>query len=127
MEFKDLENKLLLMGGIRVAGNFEEDLEAMIFRGQRFSPKKVKSIKMKSCRCHGNSGVFWKNYSQENGLDNIQIATGWCLSDDGIWRQHSFLYQPMDNIIIETTVKRKLYFGFVLDLKESERFYNENY
>lgn len=115
------------MGGIRVAGDFEEDLDNMLSRGQRFSPKKVKSVRMTSCRCHGNSGIFWHNYSNEHGFDNVQIATGWCLSEDGIWRQHSFVYQPIDNIIIETTVKRKIYFGFVLDLEESELHYQNNY
>jgi hypothetical protein len=59
MTFKDLEKKLLSMGGTRVEGDYEEELEQMLTRGERFSPKKVKSVKMKPCRCHANSGVFW--------------------------------------------------------------------
>jgi len=127
MTFDTLKKKLLSMGGRMVAGSFEEDLQKMLVRGEVFSPKKVKSVKMKACRCHGNSGVFWKNYSDKNGFDNVQIVTGWCLSTDDIWRQHSFIYMPMDDVIIETTVKRKIYFGFALDLKESEVFHETNY
>lgn len=127
MNFDTLEKKLLSIGGTRVAKQPEEDLDSMLSRGQVFFSKKVKRVKMKPCRCHGNAGVFWKNYSEANGFDNIKIVTGWCLSKDGIWRQHSFLYQPMDNVIIETTEKRIVYFGFVLDLKESEVFHENNY
>lgn len=127
MEFNDLRKKLLSMGGRMVAGNFEEALLETLTRGEVFSPRKVKLVKMIPCRCHANAGVFWKNYSDENGFDNVKIVTGWCLSEDGIWRQHSFIYQPMDNVIIETTIKRKIYFGYVLDLDESERHYENNY
>lgn len=127
MSFEILKNKLLSIGGIRVAGDFEEDLDKMLSRGEVFKPKKVKKVKMKPCRCHGNSGVFWKNYSEQNGFDNIKIVTGWCLSTDGLWRSHSFVYQPMDNVIIETTEKRVIYFGFSLDIDESEIFYDNNY
>ena len=125
--FETLESQLLSIGGIRVVGDFDEDIKHLLTRGEIFSPKKVKSVKMKPNRCHANSGVFWKNFSDANGLDNVQIVAGWCLSEDGLWRQHSFIYQPIDNIIIETTVKRKIYFGFVLNLKESNIFYENNY
>lgn len=127
MDFSDLTQKLLSIGGIRVAGEFDEDLGKLMTRGEIFSPKKVKSVKMKPCRCHGNAGVFWKNYSEQHGFDNIKIVVGWCLSKDGIWRCHSFLYQPMDNVVIETTQKRTVYFGFILDLEESESHYEHNY
>ena len=127
MDFDKLEKKLLSIDGVEVVEVFEEDLDNILSRGQIFSPKKVKFIKMKPNMCHANSGVFWKNYSNKNGFDNIQIVTGWCLSEDNFWRQHSFLYQPMDNIIIETTEKRTVYFGYTLNLKESESHYENNY
>lgn len=127
MDFKKLEKKLLSIGGIRVAERLEEFLDEVLSRGEFFSPKKVKLCRMKPNGCHANAGVFWKNYSDENGFDNIQIVSGWCLSKDGIWRQHSFLYQPIDNIIIETTEKRTVYFGYTLNLKESESHYENNY
>lgn len=127
MNFDTLRSKLLSIGGVRVAEVFEEDLDKVLSRGKVFSPKKVRLKKMRPCRCHGNAGVFWKNYSDVNGFDNIKIVCGWCLSDDGIWRQHSFLYQPIDNVIIETTVKRVVYFGFALDLDESELHHEHNY
>ena len=127
INFETLKAKLLSLEGTRVVDTFEEDLEKLLTRGEVFKPKKIKLQRMIPCRCHGNSGVFWKNYSDANGYDNIQIVTGWCLSTDGLWRQHSFLYQPIDDIIIETTEKRKIYFGFSLNVDESQYFHASNY
>ncbi len=126
-KFSTLVKNLLAIGGTRVVGDFDEDLAKILSRGEVFSPKKVKSVKMIPCRCHANAGVFWDNYSYKNGFDNIQIVTGFCLSEDGLWRSHSFLYQPIDNVIIETTVKRKIYFGFALNLEESKSHHENNH
>ena len=54
--------------------------------------------------------------------------TGYALSDDGMWRQHSWCICDAgeeyieDSIIIETTEKRLAYFGFIMDEEESEEF-----
>jgi hypothetical protein len=125
-EFAQLNDKLLKIGGERVAERFEEDLHKLLTRGEIIKPKKVVLVKMRDCQCHANSATFYENYSQKNGFDNVQIVTGWALSKDNIWRQHSWIYMPMDDVIVETTLKRKIYFGFYLNNKESELFCENN-
>ena len=124
---KPLENKLLSLGGETFVGCYEEDIDKLVTRGQAFSPKKVKLVKMEMCRCHANSGVFWKNYSDEHGKDSVQIVVGWALSKDQMWRQHSFVYLPKTKTIIETTTMREIYFGFILTNEEAQTHYKNNY
>lgn len=56
------------------------------------------------------------------------IATGYALSEDGLWRSHSWVVQPMPRTlrVWETTVKRVAYFGVVLTEEECDRFYRDN-
>ena len=43
------------------------------------------------------------------------MVRGWALRlDDGIWFQHSWIFDNKKEIIIETTMRRKLYYGFIL-------------
>ena len=116
------------MGGEKVARTFEEDLDKILTRGQVFDGKKSQVVKMRDSKCHTNSSCFWKNYSDEHGTDEVKIVTGWALSpDDKTWRQHTWVYLPGKNKVIETTVKREKYFGFILDDDEAEDFYWMNW
>lgn len=83
---------------------------------------------MTGCRCHANSGIFWSNYSTEHGTDAVKIVTGWALiDDDGVWVQHSWLQlKDRNNLIVETTIKRDKYFGFVLTDVEAIEFCDNN-
>lgn len=56
------------------------------------------------------------------------IATGYALSEDGLWRSHSWVIQPMKRTVRvwETTVKRVAYFGVVLTDEECEQFWYDN-
>ena len=54
-----------------------------------------------------------------------RLVTGYALSDDGLWRQHSWVMD--DQVIYETTVKRTQYYGFVLDPAEAVRFWVTNF
>jgi hypothetical protein len=76
---------------------------------------------MRESRCHQNVTYFYKNYIEKNS-DICNIVTGWALSDDGYWRQHSWIYLADYDEIIETTEERKKYFGFILNDKETEEF-----
>ena len=126
--FDKLEQKLLSLGGEKVAHTFEEDLDKILTRGQVFDGKKSQVVKMRDSKCHTNSSCFWKNYSDEHGTDEVKIVTGWALSpDDKTWRQHTWVYLPGKNKVIETTVKREKYFGFILDDDEAEDFYWMNW
>ena len=49
--------------------------------------------------------------------------TGYALSESGIWHQHSWLMNK--DKIIETTVNRSKYFGYILSPLESEIFVSQ--
>src|ERR1035437_2752737 len=123
-----LENKLLRLGGEIFVGRYEENIKELLTRGMLFISKKVKLVKMKTSHCHANAGVFWKNYTEDNGEGSAQIVVGWGLSeDDQMWRQHSFIYLPKKKTIVETTVLRQIYFGYILTEEEAQNHYDNNY
>jgi hypothetical protein len=65
--------------------------------------------------CHGNVGRLW---IRRKG--RIEIATGYALSDDGLWRSHSWGFEA--DHVIETTEARELYFGILLAPARAARF-----
>lgn len=130
-EYKPLSDKLLSVSGeFVIMPVLEEDYKKILSRGFKQYGWNAQIRLGDPCRCHSNACELWK----EN--HRIQIVTGYALSEDGIWRQHSWcrdIGQQVRNRggaglyrLIETTKKRKLYFGFVLTELEAEQFYNEN-
>ena len=118
-ELKKLHQKLLSLGGDFVVLNNEPDLKEIITRGVLFNNYKVKLCKMQISHCHSNVANLWTQRK------NIQIVTGWALSGDGLWRQHSWALQG--KTIIETTEVRIKYFGFILTAAEAEQFRWDNW
>lgn len=115
-----LREKVLGFGGNAVCLDlYDEDYENIMQRGQFFYGSSYKRSG-KVGRCHQNSCyLFCAN------PDRCTIATGYALSEDGIWRQHSWVVQPLATKlrVWETTpIKRVAYFGFVMTKKESEEF-----
>jgi hypothetical protein len=45
----------------------------------------------------------------------VRIATGYTLSADGLWRQHSWGLDAGDGRVLETTERRVRYRGYVLN------------
>lgn len=118
-ELKALRKKLLLMGGDSVVLMFEPDLRDILTRGVLFDNYPIKLREMRSSRCHSNVATLWdKNKS-------VKIVTGWALSDDGLWRQHSWALR--NKTIIETTETRLKYFGYTLTDAEAEQFWWDNW
>ena len=65
-------------------------------------------LEMAQRECHSNAATLVT-------LDpKLTFVTGLALSDDGIWRIHSWAVSPMGNII-ETTEPRVKYFGYHSD------------
>lgn len=62
----------------------------------------IKIIKMKQSRCHDNSLLL------ATADKKIIMHSGYALSDDGLWRHHSWCMDEHGNII-ETTVRRLIY------------------
>jgi len=53
-------------------------------------------------------------------LPGARIVTRYALSDDGMWRQHSWVL--VGERLVETTEEREQYFGVVLSDGEAEEF-----
>ena len=119
-ETKCLKKKLLDFAGVRVLiPQTEEDLEKLMSRGQFWFGEKALLQLGEPSQCHANSSYLW-----DANRDKLRICTGYALSKDGIWRQHSWCIwaKPGINKIVETTEKRLLYFGFVMTTDECEEF-----
>ncbi|MFG1610980.1 hypothetical protein [Actinoplanes sp. NPDC049265] len=84
----------------------EADLEALI-AGQSRSDSPVRPAPGDIGECHHNVAVLWI----DGAIDSI--GTGYALSDDGLWRQHSWGLAS-DGVLIETTDERRAYVGIVL-------------
>jgi hypothetical protein len=115
-----LKNVLLDIGGWAACiPNVEEDLAKLLERGRRFPGRSV-SMKGEPSRCHSNSAYCW-----DENRGSCSICTGYALSRDGMWRQHSWLLTNQGRVV-ETTEKRVQYFGYVLDEEECELFLFQN-
>lgn len=80
---------------------------------------KVRQIPMQMSECHRNAAVLW-----ERNIHDTTLYTGYCLDDDGLWRQHSWVAKC--GRLIETTSKRKKYYGIVLKDQSALRFFLGN-
>jgi hypothetical protein len=128
----NLIKKILTFGGEEVCmphiDQFVEDeYNEMLERGQLWYGDRIKMLKGEPHRCHSNSAELWVA-NKNNPDEKVLLATGYALSKDGLWRQHSWLVRikPRANQIIETTEKRIAYFGYLLNEEESEKFVYEN-
>jgi len=117
-ELIPLRLKLLSIGGLEIVPREELDVEKILSRGKLIE-KPVKLTGDPSSRCHSNSARIWYN-----NQDDCRIVTGWALSDDGLWRQHTWVIVGDD--LLETTSERLKYFGFILNEMESLNFAYSN-
>jgi hypothetical protein len=118
-----LKNRLLDIGGWSVVlPRLEPDFLKLLTRGRRFAGKSI-MMKGESSQCHCNSAYLW-----DANKESLYISTGYALSKDGIWRQHSWCVRPTKRSwrVVETTQKRVQYFGYILHHNESEQFFFDN-
>ena len=116
----ELKKILLGIGGWAVCiPKIESDLDKLLKRGRSF-PGKSKMMRGEPCQCHSNSAFCW-----DENRELCRICTGYALSSDGMWRQHSWCYTN-NGVVVETTEKRVQYFGFIMDEDECEQFLFEN-
>jgi hypothetical protein len=127
--FKDLEKILLDEAGEKVTERLEEDLVDLIKHGDFFELEdyEYEVVPMRQSQCHANSATFYSNFVDDtnNSEDEIAICTGWALSN-GMWVQHSWIYLLFDDIIIETTEPRDLYYGIILNREDTNEFLYNN-
>ncbi len=120
-ELKRLKLMLLRLGGdfLVAPPKLDPDVSALLVSGFTIGgPVMVKP--MKSSSCHQNVATLWR--SRKFGL--VGIATGYALSEDGLWRQHS--WGVLRDGVLETTEVRLKYFGIVLQGKSADRFTEHN-
>jgi hypothetical protein len=120
-ELKRLKALLLGFGGsfLVAPARPDPDLPRLLERGFLMSgPVSVKT--MKPSMCHQNVAAIWK--VRRKGV--VGIATGYALSDDGLWRQHSWAILP--DGVLETTEERQRYFGILLQGSAADHFASSN-
>jgi hypothetical protein len=114
-----LKDKLLHIGGTHLVAPTEPDpdLENLLIRGHAIEGT-VRFEEMAENSCHWNVAALWLQKKQSL----IAVATGYALSEDGLWRQHSWGIQ--ENAILETTEPRRCYFGLRMEGTEARSFSN---
>lgn len=117
--YRALFDTLLAAGGVAVAAVEEPDLDRLLERGYLQSGRGAGRLRGRPISCHENAARCWMK-----NPDSTVLVTGWALSKDGLWRQHSWV--KADGRIYETTLSRVAYFGFDLTPDEAQRFYENN-
>lgn len=117
--------RLLELGGWTALVPFNEpDFSRILMRGQLWYGTDVRRVRGRPHGCHENSALLWRKRRRE-----LRLVTGYALSDDGMWRQHSWCIRPMPSgswRVVETTTSRVGYYGFVLIDTEADEFYARN-
>jgi hypothetical protein len=116
-DLKRLKTILLRLGGefLVAPQKPDRDVPALIARGFIMSgPMSLRVMKANSC--HQNVASIWR--SHRFGI--VGVATGYALSDDGLWRQHS--WGVLRSGVLETTEERTKYFGILHQGAEADHF-----
>ena len=120
-ELKRLKALLLRLGGTALVAPPKPDQDLPMLLEQGFvTSGPIKLKEMKSNSCHQNVASLWPK--RRFGL--VGIATGYALTNDGLWRQHS--WGVLRNGVLETTAKRLKYFGVVLQGDRADFFVFSN-
>jgi hypothetical protein len=100
--------RLLWHGGALVVPppHPEPDLDELLASASGVAPD-LRVLAGDENACHANAAVLW--------IDGAvaAIGTGYALSDDDLWRQHSWAVDA-DGTIVETTSARRAYVGLTL-------------
>lgn len=119
-----LEQKLLALGGTRMVYRPEPDLRILLERGEPFD-RSAELVVGEVRECHANVARLWNAHREA-----LAIVTGYALSTDDLWRQHSWLLRkkpaPGQDRLLETTVRRVKYFGTILNETEARAFAEMN-
>ena len=112
-----LRARLLEIGGEELVARDEPDLKSILSQGKHMDEPVVLTPMLDSA-CHENVSALWAKGALAG------IATGYALSEDGLWRQHS--WGVSDAGIVETTEVRECYFGATLSMPQADVFATSN-
>jgi hypothetical protein len=116
-ELKRLKPLLLRFGGDFLVAPPKPDSDLLMLLQSGFLTGGTIVLKpMKRSSCHQNVAELWKKRS----FGIVGIATGYALSRDRLWRQHS--WGLLRDGILETTETRIKYFGIVLQGEKADHF-----
>jgi hypothetical protein len=116
-ELKQLKSLLLKIGGDFIVAPPKEDPEVpRLLRAGFLMSGPILLKPMKASMCHQNISAVWTK--GRKGL--IGIATGYALSEDGLWRQHT--WGVMRDGVLESTEERLKYFGLLLQDSAADHF-----
>jgi hypothetical protein len=92
----------------------DEDLDEFLAHGRAHGAAS-RTVEGGNNACHANAAILW--------IDGAvtAIGTGYALSDDNLWRQHSWGIDT-DGTLVETTIGRQLYVGLTLSGVAALRF-----
>ena len=120
-----LREKLLSFAGSEVCMPVvDEDLDEILSHGQIWYGDRIQMKLGRQSQCHRNSASLW-NKNKEKYV----LCTGYALTEDGMWRQHSWLVEPRvkKSRIIETPPPRFLYIGIGMNNDQAKNFFELNY
>ena len=116
-DVKRLKLLLLRLGGTFIVAPPKPDADIPALLDSGFVMSGTAKLKRgKASMCHQNVAASWK----ARRLGIIGIATGYALSEDGLWRQHS--WGLLRDGILETTELRVKYFGILLQGDRADYF-----
>lgn len=128
--YASLRTRLLKLGGIDVVppvidsssvaqlARQRYDVGHVLQAGRTWLGARAKNEEMATNSCHRNVARLCKSCRGH-------IASGWALSMDGLWREHSWLVKgkgKANEYLIETTVSWLLYHGYILNNEEMDWF-----
>jgi hypothetical protein len=120
-DLKRLKALLLRMGGDFLVAPPKPDPDVpMLLESGFLTGGPVKLKIMNASSCHQNVAAVWKG--RRFGI--VAVATGYALSEDGLWRQHS--WGILRDGVLETTVGRLKYFGILLQGAAADHFVAHN-
>lgn len=113
-----LAEQLLNNGGEAVVILFVEEAfcSVMIRYGKIATYNSISFDLGEPRQCHANSASLWSARQ-----DELTLVTGYGLSDDKLWRRHSWLINQEQNLL-ETTEARVKYLGISLSAKQAAAF-----
>lgn len=105
--------RLLAIGGTDVVPPVEPDVHivTLIKEASTRGGEGAHRSPGRRSRCHENVAELLAAGETREGTTIAAGWTGYALSDDGLWRQHSWASAP-DGTIVETTAPRLAYAGF---------------
>jgi hypothetical protein len=112
-----LRDHLLKLNGIHLVAPTEPDpdVDGLLVSGSVMDAA-VHFEEMAENSCHWNVAALWLQRRE----DLVGVATGYALSADGLWRQHS--WGMGHYAIFETTEIRTCYFGLLMEGADADAF-----